>query len=208
MKNIMKIMMVLFVSLGVLYAQDKTDTSKKMKNHQHMMKNMHGHMNDSTAMKQGMMDMKNMPDSCKSMMKNMHGHMNDSTAMKHGMMDMKNMPDSCKAMMKNMDMKDMSEKCSKMMKSKKMKKQNMDMQNTEMKGMKEMHRDDSSIIRKGVIDLSAIDENKDGFVYQDHMDWNVISDKAGECPICGMTLKKVSLEVAKENLVKHGFKIK
>ena len=67
---------------------------------------------------------------------------------------------------------------------------------------------DSTIIRKGVIDLKAIDKNKDGYVYQDVMDYNVVSDKPGKCPICGMTLKKVSLAKAKENLTKAGFKVK
>lgn len=67
---------------------------------------------------------------------------------------------------------------------------------------------ESSIIRKGEIDLKAIDKNKDGKVYQDQMCWNVISDKPGECPQCGMTLKEVSLNKAKENLIKHNYKVK
>jgi Cu(I)/Ag(I) efflux system membrane fusion protein len=67
---------------------------------------------------------------------------------------------------------------------------------------------DSTIIRIGVIDLQAIDENKDGMVYQDMMDWNVISDESGKCPLCGMVLKKVSLEKAKDNLLKNDFKVK
>ena len=67
---------------------------------------------------------------------------------------------------------------------------------------------DSTIIRVGVIDLQIIDENKDGIVYQDPMDWNVISDLPGKCPLCGMKLKEVSLEKAKENLLKHDFKVK
>ena len=66
---------------------------------------------------------------------------------------------------------------------------------------------DSSIIRKGVINLKAIDKNKDGMVYEDMMDYNVISDKPGKCPICGMTLKKVTLAKAKENLEKAGFRV-
>ncbi|WP_290661325.1 heavy metal-binding domain-containing protein [Ignavibacterium sp.] len=66
----------------------------------------------------------------------------------------------------------------------------------------------SPIIREGAIDLKAIDENKDGKVYQDQMCWNVISDKPGECPQCGMILKEVSLDKAKENLIKHDFKVK
>lgn len=63
------------------------------------------------------------------------------------------------------------------------------------------------VVRKGAIDLESIDENKDGYVYQDPMDWNVISDIEGKCPVCGMQLKKVSLEKAKENLIKHDFKV-
>jgi len=67
---------------------------------------------------------------------------------------------------------------------------------------------EESIIRTGEIDLAAIDKNEDGKVYQDTMDWNVISDEAGECPLCGMKLKEVSLDKAKENLIKHNFKVK
>lgn len=74
--------------------------------------------------------------------------------------------------------------------------------------MKSDNSDNSSIIREGEIDLAAIDENEDGKVYQDQMCWNVISDEAGECPQCGMTLKEVSLEKAKENLLKNDFKVK
>ncbi|MGB9852808.1 MAG: efflux RND transporter periplasmic adaptor subunit, partial [Candidatus Kapaibacteriota bacterium] len=59
---------------------------------------------------------------------------------------------------------------------------------------------ESSIIRKGVIDLNAIDENKDGKLYQDIMDWNVISDKPGKCAICGMKLKEFTIEEVKANL--------
>ncbi len=50
--------------------------------------------------------------------------------------------------------------------------------------------------------------NKDGKVYQDMMDWNVISDKPGDCPLCGMKLKEVTLAQAKKNLEKNGFKTK
>ena len=65
-----------------------------------------------------------------------------------------------------------------------------------------------SIVREGEIDLVAIDVNGDGMVYQDQMCWNVISDEPGECPQCGMTLKEVSLEKAKENLQKNDYKVK
>lgn len=73
-------------------------------------------------------------------------------------------------------------------------------------GSKQM--DKKSIIHEGVIDLKSIDKNNDGMVYQDQMCWNVISDEAGDCPKCGMKLKKVSLNEAKENLTKHNFKVK
>ena len=65
-----------------------------------------------------------------------------------------------------------------------------------------------SLVREGEINLQAIDENNDGKVFQDMMDWNVISDEADECPLCGMNLKEVTLDKAKENLIKHNFKVK
>lgn len=83
----------------------------------------------------------------------------------------------------------------------KMDSMNMKMQSTNAKV-------DSTIIRKGIIDLKAIDENNDGKVFQDVMDYNVISDKPGNCPLCGMTLKEVTLKQAKKILLKTGFKVK
>ncbi len=71
--------------------------------------------------------------------------------------------------------------------------QNMDMKkesNQKSKVKNQNKKEESEIIRKGIIDLSAIDKNKDGKLYEDIMDWNVISDAPGECPICGMTLKE------------------
>jgi hypothetical protein len=65
-----------------------------------------------------------------------------------------------------------------------------------------------SIIRKGKIDLKKIDKNKDGKVFQCPMDWNVISDKSGTCPTCKMKLEEVTLPKAKDNLLKHGYKVK
>lgn len=92
--------------------------------------------------------------------------------------------------------------------------------NSEMKGM-DMKGTDKKIeemdkqteikdprIRKGIIDLQAIDKNKDGKLYEDIMDWNVISDEPGTCPICGMTFKEFTIMEVKENLTKHGFKFK
>jgi hypothetical protein len=66
----------------------------------------------------------------------------------------------------------------------------------------------SPLIREGVIDVKAIDKNKDGKVYEDMMDYNVISDKPGVCPLCGMTLKEVSVKKAEQNLKASGFKVK
>jgi multidrug efflux pump subunit AcrA (membrane-fusion protein) len=67
---------------------------------------------------------------------------------------------------------------------------------------------EESLVRTGVIDVKSIDKNGDGFVYQDFMDWNVISDKDGRCPVCGMYLQKVSIKEAEKNLTEHGFKHK
>ncbi|HEX2962706.1 MAG TPA: heavy metal-binding domain-containing protein [Ignavibacteriales bacterium] len=83
----------------------------------------------------------------------------------------------------------------------------MSMQGQMMSMGKEKDKD-QSIVRKGIIDLKAIDKNKDGKVFQDQMDWNVISDKPGTCPLCKMTLEEVTLKQAKDNLKKNGFKVK
>ncbi|MHB8578712.1 MAG: heavy metal-binding domain-containing protein [Ignavibacteriaceae bacterium] len=72
--------------------------------------------------------------------------------------------------------------------------------------MKENHS--TPVAYKGVIDLKSIDDNKDGKVYQCPMDFNVLSDKPGIDPKCGMNLKEVTLKQAKNNLTKHGFKVK
>ncbi len=75
----------------------------------------------------------------------------------------------------------------------------------------ELHKDhdhSSSIIREGVIDVDAIDKNKDGILYQDLMDWNVISDEPGICPICNMKLKEFKIDEVKANLEKHGYEYK
>lgn len=67
---------------------------------------------------------------------------------------------------------------------------------------------DTTVIRHGKIDVYDIDFNMDGYVFQDPMDWNVISDKPGECPICGMELKKVKNKEAIKNLKDHDFEVK
>ena len=74
--------------------------------------------------------------------------------------------------------------------------------------MKSAETEEVSIVWEGEVDLVAIDANGDGMVYQDQMCWNVISDEPGECPQCGMVLKEVSLETAKENLEKNDYEVK
>lgn len=66
----------------------------------------------------------------------------------------------------------------------------------------------STIVRQGVIDLQAIDINKDKKLWQCPMDWNVISDEKGRCPVCEMKLKEYTIDEVKINLDKHGFKYK
>ncbi|MBK7979027.1 MAG: efflux RND transporter periplasmic adaptor subunit [Ignavibacteriae bacterium] len=65
-----------------------------------------------------------------------------------------------------------------------------------------------SIIREGIINVIEIDKNKDGKVFQDMMDWNVISDKDGKCILCNMNLKEVTIDEAKKNLQEHGYDYK
>jgi hypothetical protein len=63
-------------------------------------------------------------------------------------------------------------------------------------------------IRSEPVNVQAVDENQDGFVYQDPMDWNVIADEEGKCPICNMTLVKVTIDEAVKNLKENGYEVK
>jgi Cu(I)/Ag(I) efflux system membrane fusion protein/cobalt-zinc-cadmium efflux system membrane fusion protein len=78
--------------------------------------------------------------------------------------------------------------------------------------MKEMnmenHDHSLSIVHKGVIDVQSIDKNKDGKLWECPMDWNVISDESGRCPLCNMKLKEYTTDQVKNNLEKHGFEYK
>jgi hypothetical protein len=67
---------------------------------------------------------------------------------------------------------------------------------------------DSTLIRTGVIDVYEIDSNKDGFVYQCPMHWNVISDNTASCPICSMDLEKYKVKDAILNLKNNKFEVK
>jgi transcription initiation factor IIE alpha subunit len=84
------------------------------------------------------------------------------------------------------------------------------MHSIEMKMSKKGHqmKDTTGIVREGIIDLKAIDANKNGKVFQDQMHWNVISDKPGKCPLCGMMLKEVTIKEVKASLKKNGFSVK
>lgn len=86
--------------------------------------------------------------------------------------------------------------------------QNQEKKSKTEKNYEEHNYEQHSIIRKGVIDLKAIDKNKDGKLWQCPMDWNVISDEKGQCPICEMKLKKFTIDEVKVNLEKAGFKYK
>ena len=63
-------------------------------------------------------------------------------------------------------------------------------------------------IRPEPVDVSAVDVDQDGFVYQDPMDWNVIADEEGKCPKCGMFLVKVTIDEAIKNLKDNGYAVK
>jgi len=88
--------------------------------------------------------------------------------------------------------------------------ENSEMDKKQIKDIKkeETHNHEASIVHSGIIDVESIDKNKDGKVFQDPMDWNVISDKDGKCPLCGMFLKEVSIDDAKMNLKMNGFEYK
>jgi hypothetical protein len=73
---------------------------------------------------------------------------------------------------------------------------------------KTMKMDSKKVDKVKAINLKAIDKNKDGKVYQCPMDFDVLSDKPGKDPKCGMDLVEVTLEQAKKNLTDHGFKVK
>ncbi|MDY0083174.1 MAG: efflux RND transporter periplasmic adaptor subunit [Ignavibacteriaceae bacterium] len=72
----------------------------------------------------------------------------------------------------------------------------------------EDHDHSSSIVHKGIIDVESLDKNNDGKLWECPMDWNVISDESGRCPLCNMKLKEYSLAEIKANLDKYGYEYK
>jgi Cu(I)/Ag(I) efflux system membrane fusion protein/cobalt-zinc-cadmium efflux system membrane fusion protein len=72
----------------------------------------------------------------------------------------------------------------------------------------ETHNHSSSLVREGVIDVESIDVNEDGKLFECPMDWNVLSDEDGRCPVCNMYLKEFTIDEIKANLNKYGFEYK
>lgn len=66
----------------------------------------------------------------------------------------------------------------------------------------------SDLVRLGTIDVEFLDGNKDGKIYECPMDWNVLDDTHGDCPVCGMAMKEYSLADIKTNLEKYGYEYK
>jgi len=58
---------------------------------------------------------------------------------------------------------------------------------------------DMYLVRDKSVNIDSLDQDKDGNLYQCQMDYDVISDKPGTCPKCGMQLEKVSVDIAKKN---------
>ncbi|MCF6268321.1 MAG: hypothetical protein L3J41_01260 [Melioribacteraceae bacterium] len=206
MKNIVKLASIIIIALffigNSITAQDAPEKAEKAEKKCKMEKT--EGMKDCCKDKEGKKD-----DECKMEDKK------DCPKMKeHG--DMKGHDKMMKEHGKEMDhskMEGMDH--DKMMKEHgKMESNGKEMDHSKMMGMghdkmeKEHKKMGDSIVREGAIDVASIDKNGDGKVFQDMMDWNVISDEAGECPLCGMKLKEVSIDDAKKNLEKNGFKVK
>ncbi len=66
-----------------------------------------------------------------------------------------------------------------------------------------IQKSESDIVRDYDVNVASLDENDDGKVFQCPMDWQVISDDAGSCPLCNMNLKEYSVSDAQKNLEEH-----
>lgn len=64
------------------------------------------------------------------------------------------------------------------------------------------------MIHTGEIDVKKLDKNEDGKVWECPMDWNVISDEMGRCPVCEMKLKEYTIKQTEQNLIKFGHHVK
>ncbi|HVO73762.1 MAG TPA: efflux RND transporter periplasmic adaptor subunit [Ignavibacteriaceae bacterium] len=72
--------------------------------------------------------------------------------------------------------------------------------NKDKTGIPHPNVEGNEIVRKRDVKVSEIDKNKDGKVYQCPMDFEVVSDESGICPLCGMDLEETSVEQAQKNL--------
>lgn len=80
--------------------------------------------------------------------------------------------------------------------------------NLEKKGMKVMdHESEHEHGKEYMVNVSKIDKDKDGKVYQCTMCPDQLSDEAGNCEKCKMKLKEFSVEDAQKNLPKSEQKI-
>ncbi len=83
-----------------------------------------------------------------------------------------------------------------------------DTKNENRKTKDKKYNQSSSLMREGIIDVESIDVNKDGKLFECQMDWNVISDEPGRCPICDMKLKEVTIDKTKKNLLENNYTVK
>jgi hypothetical protein len=58
---------------------------------------------------------------------------------------------------------------------------------------------DSTVIRPENEEITSLDENGDGMLYQCPMDFQVISDNPGRCPLCKMYLEEYTIEQVQKN---------
>ncbi len=58
-----------------------------------------------------------------------------------------------------------------------------------------------------LVDPARADANGDGMLYQSPMHWAVFHEEAGNCDICNMTLRRVTLDEARENLLQAGYQL-
>ena len=74
--------------------------------------------------------------------------------------------------------------------------------------MPEMKNNSEQIKKVTGIDVKSFDKNGDGKVFECPMDWDVITDSAGRCPVCEMKLKEYSIDETVKNLKDHGYEVK
>ena len=58
---------------------------------------------------------------------------------------------------------------------------------------------DSTVVRSKDVDIASLNKNGDGMLFQCPMDYQVISDEAGNCPLCKMELEEFSVDQTKTN---------